>query len=239
MDLLAITGLRADGRKPGELRRSRCELGVVPGADGSAMLETGNTRVAVSVRGPREAVAGSQTGVCVTVSYAAFAGSERRTDHRDRRAVEVAAQLEAALNAVVQTALFPRSRVDVVAHVLQADGGVPAACLNACVLALVDAGVPVVDMCAACCVGVADRTPLLDPVHGEVASGGGAELWVSCLSRSGGIVSTNLSGRVPRATLGELVRQAQLGCAELNLVLGAFVRDAVQLQMQATEFLEV
>jgi len=209
------------------------------GADGSAMLETGNTRVAASVRGPREVVSGTQTGVVVTVSYAAFAGSDRRrTDHRDRRAVEVAAQLEAALNAVVQTALFPRSRVDVMAHVLQTDGAVPAVCFNACVLALVDAGVPVVDMCAACSVGVVDRTPLLDPIHAEVTSGGGAELWVSCLSRSGGVVSAQLAGRVAPATLRELVRQAQLGCAELNQVLGAFVRDAVQEQMQATEFLE-
>ena len=249
MDILAITGYRPDGRKPLELRRSSCELGVSPAADGSAMLEMGGTKVVASVRGPREAVGGAggpgaapaltgggtqATGVRVTVSFAAFAGAERRRgDHRDRRAGEVASQVEAALNGVVQTELFPRSRVDVLVHVLQADGGVAAACFNACMLAIVDAGVPVVDMSAACAVGLLDRTPLLDPTHNEVNSGSGTEVWVSCLSRSGKMVSCHFSGRAAPATLDDLVRRAQMGCAELNNVLGAFVRDSVEAQMRA------
>eukprot|EP01043_Picozoa_sp_COSAG02_P118477 COSAG02_NODE_55069_length_292_cov_1.196891_1_plen_52_part_01 len=42
-------GLRLDGRRPGEVRRVRCSLGVLARADGSAMYEQGNTRVMAAV----------------------------------------------------------------------------------------------------------------------------------------------------------------------------------------------
>lgn len=55
MQLLIITqGLRVDGRRPPELRRLQCQLGVFQQADGSAFLEQGNTKVLATVYGPHD-----------------------------------------------------------------------------------------------------------------------------------------------------------------------------------------
>lgn len=47
-------GLRADGRRPLELRRIRLRLGVFSQADGSAYLEQGKTKVLATVYGPHQ-----------------------------------------------------------------------------------------------------------------------------------------------------------------------------------------
>lgn len=53
-DLLSDQGLRIDGRRPKELRRIKCKLGVFNQPDGSAYLEQGNTKVLVAVYGPHQ-----------------------------------------------------------------------------------------------------------------------------------------------------------------------------------------
>lgn len=53
-NLLCDQGLRLDGRRPHELRRIRCKLGVFEQPDGSAYLEQGNTKVLAAVFGPHQ-----------------------------------------------------------------------------------------------------------------------------------------------------------------------------------------
>ena len=52
--IIIITGLRVDGRRPHELRKLTCKLGVFQQADGSTFLEQGNTKVLASVYGPHD-----------------------------------------------------------------------------------------------------------------------------------------------------------------------------------------
>ncbi len=54
MDIVSEHGLRMDGRKPNELRRLNCRLGVYRQADGSAYVEQGLTKVLAAVYGPHE-----------------------------------------------------------------------------------------------------------------------------------------------------------------------------------------
>lgn len=49
-----LIGLRIDGRRPNELRKIQCEIGVFAQADGSAVLSQGNTKVIATVYGPHE-----------------------------------------------------------------------------------------------------------------------------------------------------------------------------------------
>ena len=49
-----LFGLRIDGRKPNELRKIFFEVGVFAEADGSAMIQQGNTKVVATVYGPHE-----------------------------------------------------------------------------------------------------------------------------------------------------------------------------------------
>ena len=63
---------------------------------------------------------------------------------------------------VVQTSLYPRSQIDIYVHVLQQDGSLLAACINATTLALITAGVPLHDFVCAVSGGVHATSPLLD-----------------------------------------------------------------------------
>lgn len=49
-----IIGFRIDGRRPNELRKIQCEVGVFAQADGSAIFSQGNTKVVATVYGPHE-----------------------------------------------------------------------------------------------------------------------------------------------------------------------------------------
>ena len=62
----------------------------------------------------------------------------------------------------MQTALYPRSQVDIYVQVLQQDGGLLHACVNATTLALVCAGIPMTDFVCAVSGGVHSTEPLLD-----------------------------------------------------------------------------
>lgn len=56
VEYLNISGLRVDGRRETEIRRFRAKMGIFPRADGSALVEMGNTKVFAVVHGPREMV---------------------------------------------------------------------------------------------------------------------------------------------------------------------------------------
>lgn len=55
-ELISRIGLRLDGRRPNELRRIRCKLGVFSQPDGSAYLEQGLTKVLAAVYGPHQVI---------------------------------------------------------------------------------------------------------------------------------------------------------------------------------------
>ncbi|ELU02598.1 hypothetical protein CAPTEDRAFT_197315 [Capitella teleta] len=54
--LLSDRGFRVHGRKPNELRRIQCRMGVYSQTDGSAYIEQGNTKVLAAVHGLHEGV---------------------------------------------------------------------------------------------------------------------------------------------------------------------------------------
>jgi len=227
MELLSLTGLRQDGRRPNELRRVQLQLGVLPLADGSCTLEQGLTKIVASVRGPRETPASGRGCVQCQVSFAPFAASERKKPRsgggRERRANELALALEDALAPLVQTNLFPHSRVELQVHVVQTDGSVVATAFNACVLALIDAGVPMYDFAVACAVGHAQQAAaqLLDPNQSEAANA--SEVWVCVLPRSQHVLSLGVRGKVAADALPGLVALAQQGCSQLFGVLESLV----------------
>ena len=174
MEYVSLEGLRLDGRRPKETRRMRCELTALPGSDGSAVFELGNTKVLAAVHGPHECRRPSERLedrllVKCEVSMAAFStGERRRRTKGDRRTNELSTFVRRCIETCVSAELLARSQLDVSIQVLQADGGVRAAAVNAAVLAIVDAGIPMQDTMACCSAGYLDDTPLLDLNYMEV-----------------------------------------------------------------------
>ena len=54
LEILSPEELRLDGRRPHELRKIVCRMGVFKQADGSAYIEMGNTKALATVYGPHE-----------------------------------------------------------------------------------------------------------------------------------------------------------------------------------------
>jgi ribonuclease PH len=54
LEILALAGLRVDGRRPGDLRTMQHKMDCVEGADGSAYIEQGLNKVLVMIHGPQE-----------------------------------------------------------------------------------------------------------------------------------------------------------------------------------------
>ncbi|KAH9942786.1 ribosomal protein S5 domain 2-type protein [Amylocystis lapponica] len=168
VEILNDGGYRSDGRRQYELRDITIELSQQGTADGSATLNHGLTQVLVSVFGPREAKMRSQTmhdraNINVEVNVLPFSTGERRKRSRaDRRILELASTIKATFEPVVQTALYPRSQIDIYVQVLQQDGGLLQACINATTLALAAAGIPLLDFVCAVSGGVHAAAPLLD-----------------------------------------------------------------------------
>lgn len=98
-----------------------------------------------------------------THSVAPFSAGERRVRGRgDRSVLELASIVRATLEQTIITELLPRTQIDVFVQVLQSDGGVRGCCINAAIVALANASIPLRSLAAACTVGWIENTPLLD-----------------------------------------------------------------------------
>ncbi|SCV72990.1 BQ2448_6915 [Microbotryum intermedium] len=84
-----------------------------------------------------------------------------RTHPKDRRTVELAASLKATFEPVLLLHLYPRSAIDIYIQVLQVDGALLQAAINATTLALIAAGLPLTDYI--CSLSLASY-PSLSPV---------------------------------------------------------------------------
>ena len=201
-EYLSPEGLRLDGRRPGEVRRVRCRLGVLARADGSAMYEQGNTRVMAAVYGPREVTnrmeaLPDRALIKAELSSASFSASERKGKLRhDRRANELALLVQEAFEAAVLVQLFPNSQIDIFLQILQVDGGRTAAAINAATLALIDAGVSMRDFVVCCHAGFVENTPIVDLNYAEECSNC-ADMPVAILPNCGDAESTAADGSAP------------------------------------------
>lgn len=155
-----LTKLRLDGRRWNELRLLQAQISTNPASSGSSYLSMGNTAIMCSVHGPAEGRrgegggAGSPVGatVEVDVNVAGFAlvDRRRRAGGSDRQSTRIATILRAAFQSHLHTYLYPHSTIHIHVSVLSSDGSLLAAAINACTLALVDAGIPMPGLLCGC-----------------------------------------------------------------------------------------
>jgi len=141
----------------------------------------------------------------------------------------VASFVEDTFSQVVQTKLFQKSQIDITVQIFQVDGGVLSACINATTLALIDAGIPMLDFLTSCTVGYLDQTILLDLTHQEEIAGG-PELAVCVLPKLSKILTMKMvssSTRVNMSLLEELLDHAKIGAQQIHKILDAKVREQI------------
>lgn len=168
---LARYGFRADGRKTSEIRPVRARLGVEWRANGSCYYEQGRTKLLCTLLGPHEP-RGKQSAIqqtlandpcsmnrivlrCDFIQCAFAAPSHRDRTRGDRKSIEKSTIIEQALKSVLDAGAsqLTNTQLDIEIRVFEAETDCISEALNAAILSLVDAGVPLVDFACACTVG--------------------------------------------------------------------------------------
>jgi ribonuclease PH len=175
---------RPDGRGPRALRPFKVERGVIPHAEGSAMVSLGRTRVLCTAT-VEDRVPGwlrGRGGGWVTAEYAMLprATGERtsRSAQTGGRAQEIQRLIGRSLRAVTDLGAFGERQIILDCDVIEADGGTRTAAINGALIALHDAFVtlsnrdalkraPFTTTVAAVSVGIIDGVPCLDLCYAE------------------------------------------------------------------------
>ena len=178
---------RTDGRRVDELRTVRITPGYVPYAEGSALIEMGQTRVicsaSVEERVPpflRNRGQGWITAEYAMLPRATFQRTQRETGRGgpSGRTHEIQRLIGRSLRAVADMTVMGERTITLDCDVLQADGGTRTAAITGAYVAfalaarrLLRAGKiarnPIINQVAAVSVGIVNRVPLLDLKYDE------------------------------------------------------------------------
>ncbi|NED96197.1 ribonuclease PH [Phytoactinopolyspora alkaliphila] len=231
---------RIDGRSADELRPVRMTRGWLDHAEGSVLIEFGNTRVlcAVSVtEGVPRWRKGSGQG-WVTAEYAMLPRSTNTRSDREAvkgrlggRTHEISRLIGRSLRGIVDMSALGENTMVVDCDVLQADGGTRTAAITGAYVALQDAvgwlrqrgllkgDTVLTDSVAAISVGVVDGVPLLDLKYEEDVR---AETDMNVVMTGSGkfieVQGTAEGAPFARDELDELLLLAELGCTRLTVL---------------------
>jgi ribonuclease PH len=181
---------RPSGRKPDELRPVRMTRGYTHHAEGSVLVEFGETRVlcTASVESRVPAFLRDKGVGWLTAEYGMLPRSTHTRSEREAargkqsgRTQEIQRLIGRALRAVVDLSMIGERTIQVDCDVLQADGGTRTASITGAFVAVHDAlswmrekqmiaTPPVKDFVAAVSVGMKGGTPLLDLDYAEDSS---------------------------------------------------------------------
>ncbi len=180
------TIIRSQGRGAEELRPWKITRGVLDHAEGSALIETGKTRVmcAASVEDKVPAFLRNEGKGWVTAEYSMLPRSTHTRSPRDRggriagRTMEIQRLIGRSLRCVTDLTLMGERTITVDCDVIQADGGTRVAAITGAWVALQDAltgllaagavpSNPMVDSVAAVSVGLVGNQLLLDLDYSE------------------------------------------------------------------------
>jgi ribonuclease PH len=228
--------MRSDNRRSDQMRPVRISTNYLLTAEGSALIEVGNTRVlcAASVEETVPSfLRGSGRG-WVTAEYAMLPRATATRTPREvikgypsGRTQEIQRLIGRSLRSVVDMASLGDRTVIVDCDVLQADGGTRTASITGAYVAMVLAlqqlvrfgalkSLPVTSAVAATSVGIVAGTPVLDLCYEEDSA---AEVDMNVVMTGTGrfveLQATAEKNAFDDAQLGKLIEAARLGIAEL------------------------
>jgi exosome complex component RRP41 len=234
-----FTGLREDGRRPGELRRIAAEMSTVSGCTGSAIFKMGQTEVIAQIFGPSEGKAGDRelAEVIVDVQFADFAKSPHPVDvQRSGRSRDSEVIIKRTFEAAIRRELFPSSKINITVTVIQDDGGFQSAAINAVTLSLIDAGIPIHDFVVALtCAYISDMV-FLDTGRGESATKFPV-LELAIFPGNRQIVSMSLLARIAPDAVKALTDAAIKGCLRLYSVMSSIARSSAAVRCGSVQAL--
>ncbi|MGB9180388.1 MAG: ribonuclease PH [Pyrinomonadaceae bacterium] len=240
------TFTRTDGRAADELRAVRITPGYLPNAEGSALIEMGNTRVVCSASVEERVppfLRGKGRG-WITAEYAMLPRATQQRTPRETgrggpsgRTHEIQRLIGRSLRAVADMKLLGERTITLDCDVLQADGGTRTAAITGAYVAfalacrhLIQAGKltrsPVQWEVAAVSVGIVGQTPLLDLKYDE-DSRAEVDMNIVCTGDNRFIEVQGTAEGAPfsRAEMDELLALAAKGIEQLIAVQRAAIEE--------------
>jgi ribonuclease PH len=228
---------RPDGRSADSLRPVRFTRRWLDHAEGSVLVEFGDTRVLCAASVAEDVPRwrrGSGQG-WVTAEYAMLPRATNTRNDRESvkgrlggRTQEISRLVGRSLRACVNYKALGENTITIDCDVLQADGGTRTAAITGGYLALADAiawlrqrgslkGEPLVASVSAISVGIVDGEPRLDLCYKE-DSAAETDMNVVCTGTGDFVEIQGTAERAPfgRKMLGELLDLAVAGCGELT-----------------------
>ncbi len=230
---------RLDGRKPDQLRKIKFTRGWLDHAEGSVLVEFGNTRVLCAASftpGVPRWLVGKGKG-WVTSEYSMLPRSTHSRSDRESvkgklggRTQEISRLIGRSLRAVVDMQALGENTLVLDCDVLQADGGTRTAAITGAYVALADAiswakekgyvplnSQPLKNSVAAVSVGIINGTPMLDLCYDEDVTAE-TDMNVVCMGDGTFIEVQGTAEGAPfdRAQLDKLLDLAVAGCGTLT-----------------------
>ncbi len=229
---------RIDGRNPDQLRKISFTRNWLNNAEGSVLVEFGNTRVlcvASFTPGVPRWLVGKGVG-WVTSEYAMLPRATHTRSDRESvkgklggRTQEISRLVGRSLRGVVDMKALGENRIVIDCDVLQADGGTRTAAITGAYVALMDAinwakekghiakdAMPISQSVAAVSVGIINGTPMLDLCYEEDVTAE-TDMNIVCTGDGNFIEVQGTAEGKPfdRALLNNLLDLGAAGCAEL------------------------
>ena len=228
--------MRSDGRKLGQMRKVKIKRGVMKFAEGSCMIEVGNTKVicTASVEEKVPYFLRNTGSGWVTAEYGMLPRScstrmrrESSAGKLSGRTQEIQRLIGRSLRSVVELEKLGERTIWIDCDVVQADGGTRTASITGSFIALMDAisflkkqnileDVPVKDYVGAVSVGIVDGKLCLDLDYGEDSK---AEVDMNIIMTGSGMLievqGTAEKKPFSKKELDKLISLAQEGIGEL------------------------
>ncbi|HTZ19142.1 MAG TPA: ribonuclease PH, partial [Dissulfurispiraceae bacterium] len=222
--------MRPDGRRHDELRKVRIKRNYIKPAEGSVLIEMGDTKVicTASIEERVPSFLRDQKKGWITAEYGMIPRATNIRTAREAtlgktggRTMEIKRLIGRALRAVVRQELLGERTIWIDCDVIQADGGTRTASITGAYLALHDAVLaalgkglisrnPITDNLAAVSVGVVRGEPLLDICYAEDSS---ADVDMNVVMTGGGKI-VEIQGTAEAAPFSKAVLDELLGLAE-------------------------
>ena len=229
--------IRRDGRAPGQLRPLSLQRGAARFAEGSCLIEMGDTRV-LCTASVQEGVPGWRRGSgagWVTAEYSMLPRATHERTARERgqvggRTQEIQRLIGRSLRACVDLEALGEWTIRVDCDVLQADGGTRTASITGAAVALYDACTwitqraglarsPFRSFVAAVSAGVVDGEPLLDLDYSEDSR---AEVDLNVVGlEDGGLIEVQGTGERAPFTPAQLTTLVSLGTGAIAQLIDA------------------
>jgi len=207
---------REDGRKPDEIRPITMKAGVVPNANGSALVSFGNTTAIAAVYGPkilhpRRIQLPDKAFLKTVYNMVPFSTKERCRPGPSRRSKEICLVTRQALEPAVFAEEFPKAGIEVYIDVIEANAGTRTVGINAASIALADAGVPMKGLVTSVAAGKIGNEYMLD-LAGKEEEETACDLPIAYMPEQDKITLLQMDGDLTAQDAKKVMELAVKGC---------------------------